>query len=130
VEREIFEKELGPLCQREGLGVIPYFSLAAGFLSGKYRSEADLAKSPRGQGLKKYLNEKGLRVLTALDEVSARHDSDPAGVALAWLAARPVVTAPIASATSVAQLKSLLSGVQLALTAEDIAVLDKASAWE
>ena len=130
VEREIFEKELGPLCQREGLGVIPYFSLAAGFLSGKYRSEADLAKSPRGQGLKKYLNEKGLRVLTALDEVSTRHDSDPAGVALAWLAARPVVTAPIASATSVAQLKSLLSGVQLALTAEDIAVLDKASAWE
>ena len=130
VEREIFEKELGPLCQREGLGVIPYFSLAAGFLSGKYRSEADLAKSPRGQGLKKYLNEKGLRVLTALDEVSARHDSDPAGVALAWLAARPVVTAPIASATSVAQLKSLLSGVQLALTAKDIAVLDKASAWE
>ena len=130
VEREIFEKELGPLCQREGLGVIPYFSLAAGFLSGKYRSEADLAKSPRGQGLKKYLNEKGLRVLTALDEVSARHDSDPAGVALAWLAAQPVVTAPIASATSVAQLKSLLSGVQLALTAEDIAVLDKASAWE
>lgn len=130
VEREIFEKELGPLCQREGLGVIPYFSLAAGFLSGKYRSEADLAKSPRGQGLKKYLNEKGLRVLTALDEVSARHGSDPAGVALAWLAARPVVTAPIASATSVAQLKSLLSGVQLALTAEDIAVLDKASAWE
>lgn len=130
VEREIFEKELGPLCQREGLGVIPYFSLAAGFLSGKYRSEADLAKSPRGQGLKKYLNEKGLRVLTALDEVSARYDSDPAGVALAWLAARPVVTAPIASATSVAQLKSLLAGVQLALTAEDIALLDKASAWE
>lgn len=130
VEREIFEKELGPLCEREGLGVVPYFSLAAGFLTGKYRSEADLSKSPRGQGVKKYLNEKGLAVLAALDEVSARHHSDPAGVALAWLVAQPVVTAPISSATSVEQLKSLVKGVQLELTKEDLALLDDASAWK
>jgi aryl-alcohol dehydrogenase-like predicted oxidoreductase len=129
VEREIFEKELGPLCEREGLGVVPYFSLAAGFLTGKYRNESDLSKSPRGQGVQKYLNEKGLGILAALDQVSARHRSDPAGVALAWLVAQPVVTAPIASATSVEQLKSLVRGVQLELTKEDLALLDKASAW-
>jgi aryl-alcohol dehydrogenase-like predicted oxidoreductase len=129
MEREAFEKELGPICQREGLGVIPYFSLAAGFLTGKYRTEEDLAKSPRGQGVKKYLNEKGLGVLKALDEVSARRHSDPASVALAWLLTRPVVTAPIASATTLTQLKSLLSGVQLELHADDVEQLDKASAW-
>jgi aryl-alcohol dehydrogenase-like predicted oxidoreductase len=130
VEREIFEKELGPLCEREGLGVVPYYSLAAGFLTGKYRSEADLSKSPRGGGVKKYMDEKGLGILAALDEVSARHNSDPAGVALAWLVAQPVVTAPIASATSVEQLKSLVKGVQLELTKADLALLEKASAWE
>lgn len=129
MEREVFEKELGPLCTREGLGVIPYFSLAAGFLTGKYRSEEDLAKSPRGQGVKKYFTDKGLGVLKALDEVAARHHSDQASVALAWLLTRPVVTAPIASATTLTQLKSLLSGVQLELHADDVDQLDKASAW-
>jgi aryl-alcohol dehydrogenase-like predicted oxidoreductase len=130
MEREMFEKELGPLCEREGLGVIPYFSLAGGFLTGKYRSEADLAKSPRGQGAKKYLNDKGLGVLKALDLVSARHHSDPAGVSLAWLLAQPVVTAPISSATGVEQLKSLIAGAQLELTKEDIDLLNKASNWK
>lgn len=129
MEREGFEKELGPLCEREGLGVIPYFSLASGFLTGKYRSEADLAKSVRGQGVKKYLNPRGFAVLAALDEVGARHHTDPASVALAWLLTRPAVTAPIASVTSPAQLPSLLKGVQLVLTPGDIALLDKASDW-
>ena len=118
------------MCEREGLGVVPYFSLAGGFLTGKYRSEADLAKSPRGEGAKKYLNPRGLGILKALDEVSARHSSDPAGVSLAWLLAQPVVTAPISSATSVDQLKSLIAGVQLELTGEDIALLNKASDWK
>jgi aryl-alcohol dehydrogenase-like predicted oxidoreductase len=129
MERAGFEKELKPLCEREGLGVVPYFSLAAGFLTGKYRSEADLSKSPRGDGSKKYLNPKGLAVLAALDEVSARHRTDLASVALGWLLSHPVITAPISSATSVGQLQSLLKGAQLELSAEDVALLDKASAW-
>ncbi len=129
MEREVFEKELGPICQKEGLGVIPYFSLAAGFLTGKYRTEEDLAKSPRGQGVKKYFNDKGLGVLKALDEVSVRRHSDPASVALAWLLSRPVVTAPIASATTLTQLTSLLKGAQLELHPDDVAQLDNASAW-
>ncbi len=101
VERPAFEAELEPLCQAEKIGVINYYALAAGFLTGKYRSEADLGKSPRGGGVKKYLNERGLAVLKALDDVAARHKATPAQVALAWLIARPSVTAPIASATSV-----------------------------
>jgi aryl-alcohol dehydrogenase-like predicted oxidoreductase len=130
MERAGFEKELGPLCEREGLGVVPYFSLASGFLTGKYRTEADLSKSTRGAGAKKYLNPKGLAVLAALDEVSARHHTDLASVALAWLLSHPVITAPISSATSVEQLTGLLKGAQLELTQDDVAVLDKASAWE
>ena len=97
-ERADYERNLEALCLREGLGVIPYFSLAAGFLTGKYRTEADLAKSPRGQGVKKYLNERGLRILAALDSVAKQYSSTPASVAIAWLIARPSVTAPIASA--------------------------------
>jgi aryl-alcohol dehydrogenase-like predicted oxidoreductase len=130
VEREGFERELEPLCAREGLGVVPYFSLASGFLTGKYRSETDLAKSPRGQGSKKYLNEKGLRVLAALDEVSGRHSTEPGAVALAWLLTKPTITAPISSATSVAQLQGLIKGAQLTLTKQDVELLDKASAWQ
>ena len=130
MERAGFEKELGPLCEREGLGVVPYFSLASGFLTGKYRDETDLSKSRRGEGARKYLNPKGLGVLAALDEVGARHQAEPASIALAWLLSRPVVTAPISSASRVDQLPALLKGAQLTLSAGDVALLDKASAWE
>jgi aryl-alcohol dehydrogenase-like predicted oxidoreductase len=129
VERKIFEKELEPICLEHGLGVINYWSLAAGFLTGKYRTEADLSKSPRGAGVKKYLNARGVGVLKALDEVSERYHSTPASVAIAWLIARPSVTAPIASATSIGQLDSLIAATKLELDAEAIKRLDEASAW-
>ncbi len=128
VERPIYEDELEPLCQAEGLGVINYYALAAGFLTGKYRSEADLKKSPRGGGVKKYLSEKGQRVLAALDEVAARRQATPAQVALAWLIARPSITAPIASATSLEQLQDIIKAVELQLDPQDISALDAASA--
>jgi aryl-alcohol dehydrogenase-like predicted oxidoreductase len=119
-ERAGFEAELEPLCVREGLAVIPYFSLAAGFLTGKYRSEADLSKSARGTKVKNYLNERGFRILAALDRVAARYKSTPGKVALARLLARPSITAPIASATSVEQLRDLLGATALELDAADI----------
>jgi aryl-alcohol dehydrogenase-like predicted oxidoreductase len=128
-DREEFERDLEPLCLDEGVGVISYFSLASGFLTGKYRSEADLSKSARGAGNKKYLNERGFRILAALDEVSADYKTEPASVALAWLIARPSVSAPIASATSPEQLRSLVKATELNLNGESIALLDKASAW-
>ncbi|MBM3393122.1 MAG: aldo/keto reductase [Betaproteobacteria bacterium] len=127
-ERADYETNLEPVCQEFGLGVIPYFSLAAGFLTGKYRSEADLSKSPRGGGLKKYLNPRGFRILGALDEVAAQTGTSPAAVALAWLLARPSVTAPIASATSLAQLDTLVAGARLKLDAAAVALLNDASA--
>jgi aryl-alcohol dehydrogenase-like predicted oxidoreductase len=128
-----YEAELEPACRRAGIGVIPYFSLAMGFLTGKYRSEADLGKSPRGGGVKKYLNERGFGILHALDEIAARVGTTrlhatPGQVALAWLMARPGITAPIASATSVTQLQDLLGASTLVLDAESIAALDRASA--
>src|SRR5215472_516734 len=127
VERSGFEAELEGLCRAEHLGVINYYALAAGFLSGKYRSEADLGKSPRGGGVRKYLDARGRRVLAALDEVAAAHRATPAQVALAWLMARPGVTAPIASATSLEQLQDLVKAMALTLTQADIAALDSAS---
>jgi len=127
-ERAIFEGPLEALCVREQLGVITYFSLASGFLTGKYRSEADFAKSPRGDGMQKFLDPRGLRILAALDDVSRRHAATPAQVALAWLIQRPSVTAPIASATSVAQLGELTAAVRLDLDADAISALDQASA--
>jgi len=126
-ERSGFEQTLGPLCREAGLGVLPYYSLASGFLTGKYRSEADLAGSARGQGVKKYLNDRGFRILGALDEVAARHDSTPARVAVAWLISRPVVTAPIASATSLEQLDDLIEATRLELDADAVRHLDDAS---
>jgi aryl-alcohol dehydrogenase-like predicted oxidoreductase len=126
-ERAGYEGDLEPLCREAGLGVIPYFSLAAGFLTGKYRSEADLAKSPRGQGVKKYLDARGLRILDALDQVAKQTASTPTAVALAWLLARPSITAPIASATSLAQLDMLIAGTRLQLDAAAVALLDRAS---
>ena len=107
--------------------MINYYALAAGFLTGKYRSDADLGKSPRGGGVRKYLNQRGLGVLKALDDAAARHNATPARVALAWLIARPSVTAPIASATSLDQLHDILKAVELKLDKQDIDSLDAAS---
>lgn len=126
-DRESFEKELEPICLERKIGVISYFSLASGFLTGKYRSEEDLTKSPRGGGNKKYLTEKGFRILAALDAVAARYNTVPASVALAWLIARPSVTAPIASATTPEQLDSLLKATELSLDKAAIEELTAAS---
>jgi aryl-alcohol dehydrogenase-like predicted oxidoreductase len=127
-DRSVFEKELQPLCAREELGVINFYALAAGFLTGKYRSAADAAKSPRGAGVtKKYLNERGLRILSALDEAARRTGSTPSAVALAWNMARPAVTSPIASATTLEQLQQLVRAAQLKLDADTLQLLDDAS---
>jgi aryl-alcohol dehydrogenase-like predicted oxidoreductase len=128
-ERESFEKDLEPLCLKEGVGVIPYFSLASGFLTGKYRTEADFGKSLRGGSMGKYFNDRGFSILKALDEVAAKHKATPAQIALAWLAARSSITAPIASATTVFQLKELAKAFELKLDAEDVGVLDAGSGW-
>ncbi len=127
-DRSSFDGPLRDLCMAEGLGVISYFALAKGFLSGKYRSDADLGKSVRGEGVKAYLNARGMRILAALDAVSARHGAQPAEVALAWIMARPGVTAPIASATNATQMESLVKAASLKLSPTDIAELDRASA--
>jgi aryl-alcohol dehydrogenase-like predicted oxidoreductase len=127
VERAPYEDALQPLCVAEGLGVINFFGLARGFLTGKYRSEADLGKSPRGGGVKAYLNPHGLRILGALDAVAARQRATPAQVALAWQMAQPGIVAPIASATSVVQLNELLGAASLVLSAADQTELDTAS---
>lgn len=126
-DREGFEAELRGLALAEGLGVITYFSLARGFLSGKYRSTADLGKSPRGGSIGRYLTPRGEAILEALDDISAKHKAKPAEVALAWLIAAEGVTAPIASATSLEQTDSLVRAASLRLTAADLAQLDAAS---
>ncbi len=125
-ERKEFETALQPLCQKHGIGVIPYFSLARGFLTGKYRSEADLSKSPRGGGVKKYLTPRGTRILAALDQLSTRLHSTPAQISLAWLMAQPAITAPIASATSLAQLHDLIAATELPLDTAAIDLLNQA----
>ena len=127
VERPAYEAELEAVCTANHVGVINFYALASGFLSGKYRTETDLAKSPRGQGVKQYLNEGGLRVLDALDAVAQRYGATPAQVALAWQIARPSITAPIASATSMEQLQGLVAATRLSLDADAIAVLNRAS---
>jgi len=129
-DRKIFEEALEGVCQKNNVGVISYYSLARGFLSGKYRSPADLSKSSiRGNSVGQYyMNERGTRILKALDEVAAQTKSNPAQVSLAWLIARPSVTAPIASATSTEQLDDLIKSTQLTLSAAQIAALDEASA--
>ena len=128
VERKVYEDELEPLCRAEGLGVINFFGLARGFLTGKYRSEADLSQSVRGGGVRKYLAAQPLGVLAALDEAAAELGATPAQVALAWQMARPGITAPIASATGVAQLQELLGAARLWLSPAQVARLDGASA--
>ena len=127
VERPAYEAELEAVCVHHGLGVINFFALASGFLSGKYRTAADLNQSPRGEGAAKYLNAHGLGVLAALDSVAARLNSTPAQVALAWQIARPSITAPIASATSLDQLKGLVAAASLKLDADALRSIDLAS---
>jgi aryl-alcohol dehydrogenase-like predicted oxidoreductase len=126
-DRSGFEADQGPLCVRRGVGAITYFSLASGFLTGKYRSAQDLAGRARAARVEKYLNPRGTAILGALDKVAAAHASTPASVALAWLMGRPGVTAPIASATSSAQLKELVAAANLKLDTDSIKLLDQAS---
>ena len=127
-DRSDYESGLERLCMEKGVGVIPYYSLAGGFLTGKYRSEKDLANRPRGEFVRKYLNDRGHRILDALDQVAGRYHSVPAAVSLAWLIARPGVTAPIASATSLSQLDDLVEATTLALDSSSIELLTEASA--
>jgi len=123
-----YEAELEPLVRREKIGVICYYALASGFLTGKYRDERDLAKSSaRGGAVSKYLDARGKRVLAALDEVASAHRATPAQVAIAWLIAKPTITAPIASATSAEQVREIAKATRLSLTAAEIAALDSAS---
>jgi aryl-alcohol dehydrogenase-like predicted oxidoreductase len=126
-DRADYEQDLEPLCEQRELGVIPYFSLASGFLTGKYRSRQDLEGAARAGLVGRYMTSRGERILRALDEVAASYHSTPAAVALAWLIARPSVTAPIASATNTAQLRALIEGVELKLDATSVEVLNSAS---
>ena len=126
--RDKYEGAVQTLVMKEGLSLIPYYSLAAGFLTGKYRSESDLGKSARGEDIAQYLNARGLRILAALDVIAANTHVTPAEVALAWVSAQPGVVGPLASATSVAQLESLARGAHLTLTADDLATLTASGA--
>ncbi len=127
-DRVDYEKELEPLCREKGLGVISYFSLASGFLTGKYRSKDVLSNSARGDMVKKYLNERGLRIIAALDGVAQQHHMTPAKVALAWLISHPSITAPIASATNLEQLNELIEATTIELNPSAIDLLNQASA--
>lgn len=127
-DRGSFEGALADLCRREDIGVITYYSLASGFLTGKYRSKADTEGRARGEGVAHYLDDKGRRILSALDQVAAETGAKPAEIALAWLMAKPAVTAPIASATSLGQLESLTKAAGLSLSAGQMALLDRAGA--
>ena len=129
-QREGYEKNFEQIVQDNDLGTINYYALASGFLTGKYRSVEDLNKSQRGGAVKNYLNERGFKILKALDDVSEQYSADQASIALAWLIARPSITAPIASVTSLDQLEDLKKAATLKLNVEDIAILDEASAWE
>lgn len=126
LEREKFETEYAPVVEKYDLSVFPYWSLAAGFLTGKYRIEADF-NTTRGEGIKKYFNEKGLDILDALDKIAAKHNSQQATIALAWLLANPLITAPIVSATSDRQLQTILDAPNIKLDKEDLELLDNAS---
>lgn len=128
--REKYETQYESLALENGLGVITYFSLESGFLTGKYRTKDDLGKSPRGGDMDKYFDERGLKILAALDEISNQYKATPAAVSLAWLIQRLSVTAPIVSATNKNQLESIILAPELNLDADAIRLLDKASAWQ
>jgi aryl-alcohol dehydrogenase-like predicted oxidoreductase len=127
VERQEFETSYTSIIAENNLAVLPYYSLASGFLTGKYRSDQDLGKSQRGGGAKKYLTPQGFAVLDALDKISDKHNSSPAAISLAWLLTRPNVAAPIVSATSREQLQTILSATEITLDEEDINLLNDAS---
>lgn len=127
-DRASYEDGIMEVCREAGMGVITYYSLASGFLTGKYRSESDLDKSVRGQGVKKYLDERGMRILEALDDLAARHQASPAGIALAWLTNHPRVTAPIASITKEKHLRAFIEAGTLKLSEADRQQLEEASA--
>ncbi len=126
-ERNEYEKDIEKICLENNIGVITYFSLASGFLTGKYRTENDLNKSQRGGGIKKYLNDRGFRILDALDEVSKKYNTNQAAIAIAWVLARPGITAPISSATTVEQLNELIKATEINLDNESMNLLNKAS---
>lgn len=129
-DRQGFEEELSSLTKKEHIGVIPYYSLAMGFLSGKYRTKEDAQKSTRGQrAVDKYLNPRGLTILTALDQLANKHQATPAEIALAWLIHTPSITAPIASATNDAQVASLIRSTQIALSENDMQLLNQSSRY-
>jgi aryl-alcohol dehydrogenase-like predicted oxidoreductase len=128
-QREQYEKDLEPICRGNNIGVITYYSLASGFLTGKYRSENDLSQSSRGQGVKDFLNPRGYKILAALDKVATEFNVTPAAIALAWIIARPGITAPIASATSIKQLNELTVATSLNLSKDAIDLLNTASAY-
>lgn len=128
-DRERFEKRSESLCLEKQLGVLPYFSLAQGFLTGKYRSIEDLNKSPRGKNIERYLDDRGKRILNALDTISTAHHVVSATIALAWLLQRKGVSAAIASATSVQQLTELAKVAQIRLSSEELIKLDNASSY-
>ena len=127
--RQGFEEGVAPICKEYGLGVITYYSLASGFLSGKYRSEKDLSKSPRGNNVKAYLDDRGQRILRALDELSKEYNTTPAALSLSWLMKKPGITAPIASATEFKHIESFGEAARLDLTKESMDKLDRASSW-
>lgn len=127
-DRSDYERDLEPICRDNGLGVICYFSLASGFLSGKYRSEADMLKSARRDMVKKYLNERGFRILESLEKVAQQFNATPAMVALAWLINHPGITAPIASATNLKQLSELIKAANLKLDYTSLKLLNQESA--
>lgn len=128
-DRQGFEEGVATLCKEHGLGVISYYSLASGFLSGKYRSEDDLGQSARGGGVKKYMDERGKNILKALDELAEKHKVSQASLALAWLINKPLITAPIASATSSKHLQAFTEATQLELNHEDMELLEEASSY-
>jgi len=128
-DRQGFEQGVAPICKENNIGVISYYSLASGFLSGKYRSENDLSKSVRGGGVKKYLDERGMRILHALDAVSSKHNTTQSAIALAWLMHKPAITAPIASATKESHVQSFVDAAALQLDGDDMQQLDEASAY-
>ncbi|HEV2831898.1 MAG TPA: aldo/keto reductase, partial [Hanamia sp.] len=127
-DREKFETEYASLAKEEPLAVLPYYSLASGFLTGKYRSEADFNKSPRGERMKKYLNERGSKILSAMDEVAKEQNVPLSQIAIAWLLHKPLVTSAIASATNEKQLNELIHAASMELSNEQMAKLDEASA--